>query len=74
MSADIIKSVAGHTDLKTLSIYTNAADEGHLSGRHHAVGRPEQEQTWTNLGGGLDEKAGHGLTMNGKTLSLSRDS
>ncbi len=59
MSADIIKSVTGHTNLKTLSIYTNAADQARLSDVGiDAIGRPEQEQNLTNLDGGLDKKAG----------------
>lgn len=57
MSADIIKSVTGHTNLKTLSLYTNAADQVRLSGMGiDAIGRSEGEQNLTNLERKLDKK------------------
>ncbi|MBB6262569.1 integrase [Paenochrobactrum gallinarii] len=57
MSADIIKSVTGHTNLKTLSIYTNAADQKRLSDMGIvAIGGSESEHNLTNPKIKLDKK------------------
>lgn len=57
LSADVIKSVTGHTNLKTLSIYTNAADQKRLSDMGiAAIGGSESEHNLTNPKIKLDKK------------------
>lgn len=57
MSADIIKSVTGHSNLKMLSIYTEAANQALLSDAGiDAIGGANSEHILSNLDGKLDKK------------------
>lgn len=59
MSADIIKSVTGHTNLRTVSIYTDAADQARLADHGiAAIGRAKPEHPMSNLSPELDKKEG----------------
>lgn len=59
MSADIIKAVTGHTNLRTLSIYTDAADQARLADSGiAAIGRLKPEHPMSNLSSKLDKTEG----------------
>jgi integrase len=59
MSADIIKSVTGHSNLRTVSIYTSAANQAELADKGiQAIAGTEKEQSLSNLPKNVRQKGG----------------
>jgi integrase len=59
MSADTIKSVTGHTNLRTVSIYTSAANQAELADKGiQAIAGTEKEQILSNLPKKVRQKGG----------------
>ena len=59
MSADIIKAVTGHSNLRTVSIYTSAANQAELADKGIlAIAGTEKEQILSNLPKKVRQKGG----------------
>lgn len=58
MSADIIKAVTGHTDLKQVSVYTAGANQAALAemGLKAIAGKRKSEQILSNQSEKLDKR------------------